>query len=241
VHEIRWFHTIDLGGIVTPGVDDSPSKLAQIKLPDLTGKSVLDIGAWDGFFSFAAEQRGAQRVLATDSFSWSGANWGSKAGFQLAREALGSRVEDADVDVMDLSPERLGTFDVVLFLGVLYHMRHPLLALERAAAMTRERLILETHIDLPFTRRPAAAFYPSDELDHDDTNWWGPNTAAVIGMLRAVGFRDVVVINPRTPVQRAVHVARGLANVARSRVAPGRRPLPLSNAFADRLIVHALR
>jgi len=241
VQEIKWFHTIDLGGVVTPGLDDSPAKLADLALPDLAGKSVLDIGSWDGFFAFEAERRGARRVLATDSFSWSGANWGSKAGFELAREALGSRVEDEYVDVMELAPEHVGTFDVVLLLGVLYHMRHPLLALERAAAVTRERLILETHVDIPFARRPVAAFYPGDELNHDDTNWWGPNAAAVEGMLRAVGFREVVVIGRRTVPERAARLARGLANVTASRLNPGRQSLPWLNAWSDRLVVHALK
>src|SRR3954449_10126890 len=111
-----WFHTIDLGnGIVTPGRDESARKLGWIGLPaDLSGRTVLDVGAWDGFFSFECERRGAARVVAADSFSWDGSNWGTKAGFELAREALGSRVEDVEVDVMDLSPERVGTFDLVL-------------------------------------------------------------------------------------------------------------------------------
>ena len=95
------------------------------------GLSVLDIGAWDGFFSFECERRGASRVVAADYFSWHGSGWGTKAGFTLARDVLGSKVEDVDIDVMDLTPERVGTFDLVLFLGVLYHLRHPLLALER--------------------------------------------------------------------------------------------------------------
>ena len=73
--------------------------------------TVLDIGAWDGFFSFECERRGASRVVAADYYSWHDAGWGTKAGFQLAREALQSRVEDVDIDVMDLSPERIGTFD----------------------------------------------------------------------------------------------------------------------------------
>jgi tRNA (mo5U34)-methyltransferase len=71
IKAIDWWHPIDLGnGVVTPGIDCTPSRLAEIRLPeDLRGKSVLDIGAWDGFFSFEAERRGARRVLATDSFS----------------------------------------------------------------------------------------------------------------------------------------------------------------------------
>src|SRR5437879_7385162 len=128
VDRIRWWHTIDLGGgVITPGASDNLKTLPKLGLPErLDGKAVLDIGAWDGFFSFEAERRGAARVLATDSFSWDGSNWSTKAGFQLARRALGSRVEDETIDVLDLAPERSGTFDVVLFLGALYHMRHPM-------------------------------------------------------------------------------------------------------------------
>ena len=93
VGKIRWYHRIDLGdGIVTPGVDPSPRKLERLRLPaDLGGKTVLDVGAWDGFFSFEAERRGASRVLATDSYAWSGVDWGTKQGFELARARLGSR------------------------------------------------------------------------------------------------------------------------------------------------------
>jgi tRNA (mo5U34)-methyltransferase len=192
----RWYHTIDLGnGIVTRGVDDTPLRLARVQLPaSLRGKSVLDIGAWDGFFSFESERRGAARVVATDYYSWHGSGWGAKAGFQLAREALGSKVEDVDIDVMDITPERLGTFDVVLFLGVLYHLRHPLLAIEKIASVTREMLILETVVDLVGLGRPAMAFYPNRELNSDPTNWWGPNQEAVIGMLQYAGFEEVQVV-----------------------------------------------
>jgi tRNA (mo5U34)-methyltransferase len=194
----RWYHSIDLGGgIVTRGIDDTPVRLARLDLPaSLEGLSVLDIGAWDGFFSFECERRGASRVVATDYYSWHGSGWGAKAGFELAREALRSRVEDVDVDVMDISPERLGTFDVVLFLGVLYHLRHPLLAIDKIAAVTRGTLILETVVDLVGLTRPAMAFYPDRELNADPTNWWGPNQTAVVGMLKSAGFDDVTVVSP---------------------------------------------
>lgn len=122
VAQIRWFHTIDLGdGIVTPGMGGNLVTLGRLGLPArLDGMSVLDVGAWDGFFSFEAERRGARRVLATDRFRWDGqGGWGSKEGFELARQALGSRVEDKRIDVLDLSPETVGVFEVVLFLGVL--------------------------------------------------------------------------------------------------------------------------
>jgi tRNA (mo5U34)-methyltransferase len=206
----RWYHSIDLGhGIVTRGIDDTPLRLARLQLPaSLAGLSVLDIGAWDGFFSFECERRGAARVVAADYYSWHGSGWGAKAGFQLAREVLGSSVEDEDIDVMDISPERLGTFDLVLFLGVLYHLRHPLLAIEKVAAVTRGTLILETVVDLVGLGRPAMAFYPGRELNADPTNWWGPNQEAVVGMLKAAGFDDVRVLTP-TP-GRAYRGARAV-------------------------------
>ena len=198
VSEIDWYHSIDLGhGIVTPGLVDDQQRLSKIALPDdLSGKTVLDIGAWDGFFSFAAERRGAARVLAVDSHSWNGSGWGSKAGFTLAREVLNSRVEDREMEVLDLSPSLIGTFDVVLCLGVLYHMRHPLLMLEAVASVTAECLILETLVDGLNHPRPTLTFYPGKECNGDDTNWWGPNPAALIAMLHEVGFQQVDVVSP---------------------------------------------
>ena len=187
---VTWYHQIDLGnGIVTPGSDSTLERIALIGLPDdLSGRTVLDIGAWDGAFSFEAERRGAARVVAVDSFCWHGEGWGTKDGFECARQVLGSRVEDREVEVLDLSPDTVGVFDLVLFLGVLYHLKHPLLALERVSSVCREQLILWTQVDMLDTERPAAAFYPGTELNDDPTNWWGPNPAAVIGMLTTAGF-----------------------------------------------------
>jgi len=209
VGEINWFHSIELRpGISTPAAERTAERLDLLRIPrELSGKTVLDIGAWDGFFSFEAERRGAARVVAADHFAWHGDTWSDKRGFELARQALGSSVEDIDIDVMDLSPERLGRFDVVLFLGVLYHLRHPLLALERVAAVTQELLIVETHVDLTWLRRPAVAFYPGQELSWDPTNWWGPNPAAVAAMLRSVGFRRVEQVTPSSWWFRAARTA----------------------------------
>jgi tRNA (mo5U34)-methyltransferase len=192
---------------------------------------VLDIGAWDGFFSFEAERRGASRVLAADHYSWSGQSWGTKAGFELARSALGSRVEDVDIDVMDLSPTRVGTFDVVLFLGVLYHLRHPLLALERVASVTRGMLIVETVVDMLGIDRPVVAFYPERELNNDPTNWWGPNVPAVHGMLRTVGFQATSTVTE--PPSRAYRAARAVSHALR-----GKNRLRLAYR-QDRAVFHA--
>lgn len=227
-----WFHAIDLGqGVWTPGRNDPKNQtLPRLGMPeDLSGKTVLDIGAWDGFFSFEAERRGASRVLATDSHAW----FTLKPAFELARRALGSRVEDLDIDVMDLAPGKVGTFDVVLFLGVLYHLRHPMLALEKVFSVTADHLILETVTDLQWTRYPVMRFYPGSELAGDASNWFGPNPAAVVGMLKAVGFSKVEIVSKQyRPLWQRV----GRAILKRDMYRPFWPAIQ-----NDRIVVHAWR
>ena len=193
---INWFHQIELpDGSVTPGVDNSREKLNRLKLPDLRGKTFLDVGAWDGFFSFEAEKRGAIRVMATDSFVWDGHVPGySKAGFNHARERLGSRVEDMHVDPFDLSPEKVGIWDVVLLAGVIYHVRHPWLLLNKVASVTRHSLIIETVTSLRLWPRPAISIYKSG-FRGDRTNFCAPNVPALRVMLHDCGFSKVDVVS----------------------------------------------
>ena len=239
VHSMSWHHQIDLGqGIVTPGRDHSARKLAALDLPPLAGKSVLDVGAWDGYFSFAAERLGASRVVALDSVIWRAV---SKDPFELARTALHSKVEALELEVLDIRPETTGHFDVVLFLGVLYHMRDPMGALEAVASVTDELLVVETLTDMNFTRRPAAAFYPGSYMVGDASNWWGPNEPATLAMLEEFGFAAVETINRPSISRRLRTSAMNLANVAHSRVVPGRTTLPLGYVATDRAIVHARR
>jgi len=202
-----WFHKIDLGnGVVTPGVDDSPAKLKLMRIPEsLTGKTVIDIGAYDGFFSFEAEKRGASRVLATDMYCWQGTGMGDGEGFKIAREALQSRVEAKLIAVEDISPATVGMFDVVLFLGVLYHAPDPLRYLRAARSVCRELLILETHYDALDYPRPAMVFYPGRTLNNDPSNFWGPNPRCVAEMLGEVGFRNVTIFPPWQPSRGVMH------------------------------------
>jgi tRNA (mo5U34)-methyltransferase len=192
INEIRWFHEIDLrNGIRTPGWVKL-SSLDRMGVPArLDGRTVLDIGAWDGLWSFEAERRGAARVLATDSFVWDeDSPWG-KRGFDLAHGVLRSSVESRVIDVMDLSPDQVGSWDLVLFLGVLYHLRDPVTAIERVASVTGDQLILETETALSRCRHPAALCFPGDELAKDPTNWWALNDRAIIALLQRSGFRTV--------------------------------------------------
>jgi tRNA (mo5U34)-methyltransferase len=201
IHAIEWYHAIEVApGIVTPGRYDPKPLLDVVGFPaDLTGKTVLDIGAYDGFFTFEAEKRGAERVVALDRHS------AKQKGFALAHELLASKAEYIEGSVYDLSPETHGTFDVVFFFGVLYHLRHPLLALEKIHRICRDYLLVESHVlDTDFIHglqhTPLEAlqpllknarvmqFYPNDELNDDWSNWWAPTAECLRLMIESCGF-----------------------------------------------------
>lgn len=210
VNAVKWFHRIEVApGICTPG-HSGPSKLEQIKMPEnLAGWTVLDIGAWDGFFSFEAESRGAARVLATDWEAWTGNRVRNvcrpprKAGFDLAKELLGSQVEEKIISIYDISPLTVGNFDLVLFLGVFYHLWHPLYALEKLYAVTDKLLIVETATDNNVSGSARMVFCLG-KCHGDPSNWWYPNSECVIDMLYAVGFKQVDEVH-RNSVRSAFH------------------------------------
>ncbi len=134
VNKIRWFHSIDLGGgLITPGWEGNSTrqKLGLLSLPeDLRGLTVLDIGAWTN--SFPLRQSAAALRVSSPPIPIGGVETAGepRMAFKLAGKILQSRVEDKDIEVLDISPEAVGLFDLVLFLGVLYHLKHPLLGLE---------------------------------------------------------------------------------------------------------------
>lgn len=185
----RWRHRIELPcEVTTPGWADTSTLLANLNLPlDLTGKTVLDVGCSDGLFSFECERRGAKRVLAIDN--WSATGLPSDNGFKTAHALIESRVEYLRADLFDITPEEHGRFDLILFLGVLYHLRHPLLGLERIAQLCNEQLIVETLISPP-SNGPYMQFSEWDEYNQDHTNWWVPSLDCVVAMLRSCGFSD---------------------------------------------------
>jgi tRNA (mo5U34)-methyltransferase len=184
---LGWYHSIELPngeiirGLQTP--EQLHRRVRQFPIPgDLTGKRVLDIGAWDGWFSFEMEKRGAS-VVAVDAVP--------KENFLAARELLGSKVEFLVRDVYDLRPEELGHFDIVLFLGVLYHLKHPMLALERVSALAADLVCVESFVTDDGSDpalKPAMEFYETTELCGQFDNWVGPNTACLTAMCRAAGF-----------------------------------------------------
>ena len=234
-----WFHNIDLNGAWTAPnhfLGNYPAVkwrgFADAIPQDLTGKTVLDIGCNAGFYSFEMRRRGASRVLGIDS----DARYLAQA--RLAAEVLDmDGVEFRQMGVYDVAA--LGErFDLVIFMGVLYHLRHPLLALD----LIRAHVAGDTMLFQTLTRGPGTVAEPAEDYDfsedahfqqpdwprmafierkwaHDWTNWWVPNEAASAGMLRAAGFEILEHPEPEVflcrrgpaPKSGAVYPAKGSA------------------------------
>jgi tRNA (mo5U34)-methyltransferase len=210
-----WWHSIDLGnGIVTSGRKSARRIATEFantfgKL-DLTGRSVLDVGAWAGGFSVEAKRRGAARVVAVDHYTWNAPEFRGREAFDLVNRVTGFGLEavDIDLDVPQLSLAELGTFDVVLFLGVFYHLRDPIAGLREVAALAREVLVVETLVERRLNPRPSMIFYPGNERDDDATNWWGPNVACMVELLRQVGFARIEITPGITRSRKVFHAFR---------------------------------
>lgn len=195
---IKWWHPIKIGDLTTPGMNqETEDTFNSLGLPnDLTGKTVLDIGAWDGYYSFGCEKRNAQRVVASDKFVWShnqisGRWWNGDEGFNFAHKHLNSKVEKLFASVEELDPQKHGKFDIVLMLGVIYHAKDPIGYLQKAFDMSNDMVIIETHVDLMELEYPAARYYVSSELNNDDTNYWGPNALAIKGIMSDIGYKSI--------------------------------------------------
>ena len=211
-----WFHNLRLpieGGVVETAPEhplgDFPAafwRYFKHAVPqDLRGKRVLDVGCNAGFYSFELKRRGAAHVVGIDH------NPAYLAQARFARDLLGLDVELRQLDVYDLGKLGAAPFDVVLFLGVFYHLRHPLYALEQVAQRVGAggRLIFQTMERGLSTVGEFAADYPITErevffderfprmyfIEHayagDPTNWWIPNPAATMALLRSAGLRIV--------------------------------------------------
>ena len=202
-HSFRLPDGRSLQGIMS--VEAELERLDSFQLPaDLSGKRVLDVGPWDGFFTFEAERRGAS-VTAID--------YADLDTFRELHRVFNSRAEYLQLDVYDLDPAVVGTFDIVLFLGVLYHLKHPLLALEKICAVTRDVCLIDSfvvdgeawqqgfHPPLPYVE-----FYETDELAGQTDNWSGPTVGAVESLARAAGFAWATVMRV---TGRTAHIIAG--------------------------------
>lgn len=208
-----WYHRIELpDGVVTPGW--APLNQEMYRIPeDMTGMRVLDVGAWDGFWSFEALKRGASQVVAIDDFSdflGRPENVDRRAWetFDLCRDAYGygkDRCERVEMSIYEVNESRLGRFDAVFFFGVLYHLRHPLLALDFLSSVCDKEIYIESAVLDDFSpyqgglghgysgAQVLTEFYPNSELGGNVTNWWSPTLACLGLMVMSAGWEDVEV------------------------------------------------
>jgi tRNA (mo5U34)-methyltransferase len=186
-----WYHSIELpdGHVIQGmiGIEALKERLAAFPIPaDLTGKRVLDVGAWTGWCSFEMERRGAQ-VVAVDCVEFEE--------FREAHRMTGSQVDYRILDVEELTPETVGLFDYVLFFGVLYHLRNPLLGLEKICAITRDTAFVESFVtddgSAPCSPSCTLEFYETDELGGQIDNWFGPSVRCAEALCRSAGFARV--------------------------------------------------
>lgn len=182
-----WYHSIELpdGQVIQGliGLDALKGRLAAFPIPaDLAGKRVLDIGAWTGWCSFEMERRGAE-VVAVDCVEFEE--------FREAHRMIGSRVDYRILDVDELTPESVGLFDYVLFFGVLYHLRNPLLGLEKICALTKDTAFVESFVTDDGAAPCTLEFYETNELGGQIDNWFGPTVQCALALCRAAGFARV--------------------------------------------------
>lgn len=205
VNALEWYHTLDLGdGISTPGTFDLRGIVDRLGIPErLDGKTVLDVGPGDGFFSFLFEERGAS-VTTVELPSWgahdaspvlkrfyesegSGAMRNIHDPLGLAASVKRSRVKRLFVSVYDFDPAKHGTYDVVFCASVLLHLTDPLRALYRIFSATKEMALVSTPLD-PEESGEARALFRGTATGH---TFWLPNRTCLMQMMRAAGFGDV--------------------------------------------------
>jgi tRNA (mo5U34)-methyltransferase len=201
IDELSWYHTQEPApGVITPGMFDLRDQVHHYGLPDdLSGKRVLDVGTFEGFWAFELERRGAQ-VTALDIDRIQQLDWPPRMrppedgergeGFRLIRDAIGSSVERVGLSIYDATPDALGgTFDLVFCGSVLIHLRDPMLALERMVSLCDGRLILAEEYSRRFDRLP---FKNLVEFRGESASmvWWRPSSRAWVAMVRCAGFED---------------------------------------------------
>ena len=191
MNSMQWWHSIPFA----PTVRSNGFCIATDFIPhyllntiDFRGKSVLDIGCWDGFQLFYAESQGASRVVGVDDLSQ---RHGGEQARDFARRHLKSKVEFVNMSVYDLTPKNIGTFDIVMMFGVLYHLIHPLLGIEKACGVCKSDFLMSSHFIPSTDTSPWCMLYPGEELAGDKTNWSGPNRSWIKHALEIQSFKSI--------------------------------------------------
>jgi tRNA (mo5U34)-methyltransferase len=195
---ITWWHSIPVGYddkknlLYTPG-KTGPYDHREFGIPDdLTGKTVLDIGAWDGSFTWACEKLGGE-VTSIDTNTAAGGNWGGPGGYEFCKRVLGAKAKLIyPLSIYDLPREMYSQFDLVLNFGVLYHLHHPMIALEKTFLATRPggMAIFETAYDSRNSTWGASHWSLWPNHEGDPTNYFYPTIEGLKNALKMYGFVD---------------------------------------------------
>ena len=232
----RRFRTIFevVPGVFTQGKVEVAKRIEQYfkqaKVKSIKGKRFLDIGSWDGGFSFHFEKLGAE-VVAVDVMD------PDKFGFNLLKDLLESKVEFHRMTVYDMEPENVGMFDYILFSGVFYHLKHPLLALEKINAVlnkggivfgsgttsdhyfTQGRKNLQLNKEYPKANNFPIAFYADGDFMKDKTNWVIPNAKCLENWFLRSGF-EIIFLRNNAGAKTASGEIRSVANFAVRKIGP---------------------
>ncbi len=207
VHNIEWYHSIDLGhGLVTPGAFDLRPHLHQYPIPErMDGMRVLDVATFDGFWAFEFERRGAAEVIALDIDNFGDLDMSPRLrrtkspeflarktgeGFRLCHEALNSKVERRVMNIYDLSPDKLGKFDMVFLSDLLLHLHSPTRALENLYNVTSGQAFIT---DVVFPSLPGRMMHYEGGVGHNF--WWRISLGALKQMIDDAGFEQVELRN----------------------------------------------
>jgi len=235
-----WHHDFEIvGGVRTHGSYSPASLWHELQLPaDMNGMALADIGACNGYYSFEARKRGA-RVVAFD------VRHKDNSGFGLAQHINGlTDIEYRQINILDVRPDEDGPFDIVLAMGLLYHTPDPYRALANCAALSRQRLVIESYcIDAllppPLASEPVMRFIPDSrrfpeqgQPNADPSNFWGFTATCLQRMVEDVGFEvrssrvhdDRVLIDARRVVPDRAGTRSSLAYGVRPRISVGSDP-----------------
>lgn len=199
INDMYWHHSIALpDGRVTNGVKNMQGMTKEFGMTfdqlDLTNKSVLDVGAWNGGFSLEAWRRGANKITALDSFVWESETFKGRETIELVIDAHKAPIDLLHLDIGSQTKplvNKIGQYDVVLFLGVFYHLVDPIAALKQVSDVAKECLVVETYLESTGDELPSMRFFPGSELGDDETNWWGPNEKLIVDLLKLNGFSRI--------------------------------------------------
>ena len=219
-----WYHSFRFGDVYAPGAITSLQYqmwVSSIIPENLEGKTVLDIGTADGFYSFLCESRGAKKVVAVD--------WLEFPGFTAAHKILNSNVEFRKLVVDDSTigfskiKSQIGTideikekFDIVLLFGVLYHLPSPIMVIQKLFKNTSMLLIASHIID---SKEPAMYYYPEGSLTPGDTtNWWVPTPSCLTDIGKRLGFNKSKMVDTfdfglKVKIQQTDEVKNGIRRI----------------------------